>query len=61
MKLIYDSRYNIAYIQLQKRKAPVRTVRVSDDIYVDLSSKGTLHGIELLNAKQQLKIKKAKG
>ncbi|HLD69617.1 MAG TPA: DUF2283 domain-containing protein [Candidatus Omnitrophota bacterium] len=60
MKLTYDARYNIAYMQFQKRKTSVQTIPISVDLNLDLSPKGTLYGIELLNARKQLKIKRAK-
>jgi uncharacterized protein YuzE len=55
MKLTYDSRYNIAYIRLQEKKGQIETIRVSDELNVDLAPDGTVYGIELLNANQQLK------
>ena len=54
MKLTYDPRYNVAYIQLRERPAQVETIRVSDELNVDLAPDGTIYGIELLNAKDQL-------
>lgn len=55
MKLTYDPNSNVAYIRLQEKKGPVRTIRVSDDVNVDMSADGTVYGIELLNANVQLK------
>ena len=55
MKLAYDSRYNIAYIYLEERTAEVETVRVSDELNVDLTPDGKIYGIELLNANVQLR------
>jgi uncharacterized protein YuzE len=55
MKLTYDSRYNIAYIRLQEKKGQIETIRISDELNVDLSPDGTVYGIELLNANLQLK------
>lgn len=54
MKLTYDPQYNVAYIQLRRKTAKVRTVQVSDELNVDLSADGTIYGIELLNARRQL-------
>ena len=54
MKLTYDPRYNIAYIRLQEKKAGVETIRISDELNVDLAPDGTVYGIELLNANAQL-------
>lgn len=54
MKLIYDPRHNIAYLRLQEKTAQVETLRLSDEINVDLAPDGTVYGIELLNANQQM-------
>jgi len=54
MKLTYDPTANIAYIQLRKKKAKVKTIRVSDELNVDMAADGSIYGIELLNANAQL-------
>ncbi|MFH1942945.1 MAG: DUF2283 domain-containing protein [bacterium] len=54
MKLIYDSKHNVAYMRLHEKKAQVDTIRVSDELNVDISPDGTVYGIELLNANAQL-------
>lgn len=54
MKLTYDPRYNVAYIYLQEKTAQVKTIQVSDQMNVDIAPDGTIYGIELLNANQQL-------
>jgi uncharacterized protein YuzE len=54
MKLTYDPRRNIAYIRLHEKTAQVETVRVSDELNVDVAPDGTVYGIELLNANEQL-------
>ena len=54
MKLTYDPRYNIAYIRFQEKRADVETIRLSDELVVDIAPDGTVYGIELLNANQQL-------
>ena len=55
MKLTYDPRYNVAYIRLQEKKGQIETIRISDEMNVDLAPDGTVYGIELLNANLQLK------
>lgn len=55
MKLSYDPRYNVAYIRLREKTAEVETIRVSDELNVDLAPDGTVYGIELLNANEQLR------
>ena len=54
MKLTYDPNANIAYIQLRKKMAKVKTIRVSDELNVDVAADGSIYGIELLNANEQL-------
>ncbi len=55
MKLTYDPRRNIAYLRLQEQGADVETIRISDQLNVDLSPDGTVYGVELLNANEQLR------
>ena len=55
MKFTYDPRYNIAYIRFQERRGDVEAIRVSDEMVVDLALDGTVYGIELLNANEQLR------
>jgi uncharacterized protein YuzE len=50
MKLTFDRAHNIAYLRLRPRGAEVETVRVSDELNVDLAPDGSVYGIELLNA-----------
>ena len=54
MKLSYDPRHNVAYIRLREKTTEVETIRVSDELNVDLAPDGTVYGIELLNANEQL-------
>ena len=54
MKLTYDPKHNIAYFRLHEKKGQVDTVRVSDELNVDMAPDGTVYGIELLNANAQL-------
>jgi uncharacterized protein YuzE len=55
MRLTYDPRYNIAYVRLHERSAEVETIRVSDELNVDMAPDGTIYGLELLNANAQLR------
>jgi len=55
MKLVYDPRHNIAYLRLQEKTTQVETLHLSDEINVDIAPDGTVYGIELLNANQQLR------
>ena len=54
MKLSYDPEHNIAYIRLRERRGEIETVRISDELNVDMAPDGTVYGIELLNANEQL-------
>jgi uncharacterized protein YuzE len=54
MRLTYDPRYNIAYIRFQEKRTDVETVRISDELVVDMTPDGIIYGIELLNANEQL-------
>ena len=54
MKLGYDPRYNIAYLSFQEKRAEVEAIRLSDELVVDMAPDGTIYGIELLNANEQL-------
>ena len=55
MMLTYDPRYNVAYLRLHKKVGQVETIHVSDQINVDIAPDGTVYGIELLNANEQLR------
>ena len=54
MQLTYDPRHNIAYIRLREKTAEVETLRISDELNIDLAPDGAVYGIELLNANEQL-------
>jgi len=54
MKITYDPKHNIAYIRLHDKSVQVQTLRVSEDLNVDMSPDGTVYGIELLNANEQI-------
>jgi uncharacterized protein YuzE len=55
MKLTFDRAHNIAYLRLRPSGTQVETVRVSDELNVDLAPDGSVYGIELLNANEQLR------
>ena len=56
MRLAYDPRHNIAYLRLhEKAGRQVETIRLSDELNVDVAPDGTVYGIELLNANEQLR------
>lgn len=55
MKLTYDPRYNVAYLRFHEKVTEVETIKVSDEMNVDMAPDGTIYGIELLNANEQLR------
>jgi uncharacterized protein YuzE len=54
MRFTYDPKYNIAYLKFQEKSAGVQTLKISDELNIDLASDGTIYGIELLNANEQI-------
>jgi uncharacterized protein YuzE len=55
MRFTYDPRHNIAYIRFHEKGAEVEAIRVSEELIIDIAPDGTVYGIELLNANEQLK------
>ena len=54
MKLTYDPKANVAYIRLREKSGDVDTIKVTEDMLIDISPDGSVFGIELLNANEQL-------
>ena len=54
MRFSYDPRYNIAYIRFQPKCPEVESIRISEELIVDMGPDGIIYGIELLNANEQL-------
>ena len=54
MKLSYDPKYNVAYIRFHEKQGQVTTIKISDDMNIDIAADGTVYGVELLNANEQL-------
>ena len=55
MQLSYDPQRNIAYLRLREAAgAQVESIRLSDEVNIDLAPDGSVYGIELLNANVQL-------
>jgi uncharacterized protein YuzE len=55
MKLSYDRARNVAYLRFRPKTVGVETIRVSDELNVDIAPDGSVYGIELLNANEQLR------
>ena len=60
MKINYDPKYNIAYIKMREKVAEVESIRISDELIIDIAPGGKIYGIELLNANDQLEFEKKK-
>ncbi len=54
MELTYDPRYNIVYIRFREKQSEVEAIKVSDELVVDIAPDGTVYGVELLNASDQM-------
>ena len=57
MKITYDKEVDALYIKFQEGKF-VKNSEVSDGIILDIGPKGSILGLEILNAKRRLKSKK---
>ena len=55
MQLTYDTRHDIAYLRLNEKTADVETIQVNEEFNIDITPDGTVYGIELLNANQQVR------
>ena len=56
MKIKYDPKVDAAYISFKKGPCQVTTVRLNEDIAVDLGPKEEIVGIEILDAKKHLRL-----
>jgi len=54
MRFTYDPSYNVAYIRFKEKEVQVEAIHVSDELIVDIAPDGTVYGIELLNANDQI-------
>lgn len=54
MRITYDPRYNIGYIRFQPKSSEVESIRISEELIVDMAPDGKIYGFELLNANEQL-------
>jgi uncharacterized protein YuzE len=45
MRLTYDPRYNIAYLRLHEKRNEVETLKISDEMNIDIAPDGTIYGI----------------
>lgn len=54
MKLSYDLKYNVGYLSFKDKTEQVNSIKLSEDVIVDMAPDGSIYGIELLNVKEQL-------
>ncbi len=59
MKIKYDPKVDAAYISFKKGPTQVTTVRINEDVAVDLGSHEEIVGIEVLDASKHLGFDKA--
>ena len=55
MKVSYDKKADAFYIQLNDT-VPDGVVEIRDEINLDVSENGQIHGIEILNASQKIDL-----
>jgi uncharacterized protein YuzE len=58
MKIKYDPEVDAAYISFKKGPLQVTTIRLSEDVAVDLGPNEEIVGIEILDASEQLGFQK---
>jgi uncharacterized protein YuzE len=60
MKIKYNPEVDAAYISFKKGPTEVTTIRLTEDIAIDLGPKEKIVGIEILDASENLGFKKGK-
>ncbi len=53
-KFTYDPRYNTASIRFRPKSGDVESIKISEEMIIDMAPDGTVYGIELLDANEQL-------
>jgi uncharacterized protein YuzE len=56
MKISYDSKYDVLYVQFHDGEVQVVTRNLTDDIAVDLDEAGRLVGLEVLAASKHVDL-----
>lgn len=54
MQVEFDIKFNIGYIKFKDKPTKVTSLKISEDLVVDMAADGSIYGIELLNLKDQL-------
>jgi len=57
MRITYDSKYDVLYLQFKDTKEVV-CKNLTDDITIDLDEKGKIAGIEILSASKHIDLDK---
>lgn len=60
MKIKYDPEVDAAYISFKKGPTEVTTIRLTEDIAIDLGPNEEIVGIEVLDASEHFDFKKEK-
>ena len=58
MKIKYDPQVDAAYISFKKGPVQVTTIRLNEDVAVDLGPNEEIMGIEIVDASKNLGLKK---
>jgi uncharacterized protein YuzE len=58
MQILYDSKTDLLYLRLGKRKQSVMNKRLSENIVLDMGENDKIVGIEMLDASKHLNLEK---
>jgi uncharacterized protein YuzE len=58
MNIIYNDQIDLLYIRLDDKKQEIINKRISEDIVLDIGDDEKVIGIEILNASQNVNLKK---
>ena len=56
MKITYDPEADAAYIKFNQDRPQVTTIRVNNDVLIDIGHEKELIGIEILNATKNMRL-----
>ncbi len=56
MKIKYDTEVDALYIALKAETGPVTTVRINEDVAIDLGPSEEMVGIEILSASEHMEF-----
>lgn len=59
MKIKYDPKVDAAYISFKKGPTQVTTIRLNEDVSIDLGLNEEIVGIEILDAREHLGLKQS--